>query len=135
MYSCMFNGRYVFYSETFKLQLSSITLHNFRSSLFRSLETCPSRSCSSCPNFFYNQIFNRSCKFQVFQVLHLHVRKATPMTFIVITHWNVVNWFRPQNQFLFWKLGHCVTKHLEIYVSGSQPFLSCDTPNANFIWH
>jgi hypothetical protein len=41
----MFNGRYVFYSETFKLQLSSINLHNFSSSLFRSLETCPSRSC------------------------------------------------------------------------------------------
>ncbi len=33
----MFNGRYVFYSETFKLQLSSINLHNFSSSLFRSL--------------------------------------------------------------------------------------------------
>ncbi len=44
----MFNGRYVFYSETFKLQLSSINLHNFSSSLFRSLETCPSRSCYLC---------------------------------------------------------------------------------------
>jgi hypothetical protein len=41
----MFNGRYVFYNETFKLQLSSINLHNFSSSLFRCLETCPSRSC------------------------------------------------------------------------------------------
>jgi hypothetical protein len=41
----MFNGRYVFYSENFKLQLSSINLHNLISSLFRSLETCPSRSC------------------------------------------------------------------------------------------
>ncbi len=28
------------------MQLSSINLHNFSSSLIRSLETCPSRSCS-----------------------------------------------------------------------------------------
>jgi hypothetical protein len=33
------------------LQLSSINLHNFSSSLFRSLETCPSRSCFSLKPF------------------------------------------------------------------------------------
>ncbi len=49
----MFYGRYVFYSETFKLLISSINLHNFSSSLFRSLETCPSRSCFLLKNIYF----------------------------------------------------------------------------------
>jgi hypothetical protein len=55
----MFYGRYVFYSETFKLQISSINIHNFSSSLFRSLETCPSRSC-----YLYFPIFERKMIFE-----------------------------------------------------------------------
>ncbi len=55
----MFNGRYVFYSETFKLQLSSINLHNFSSSLFRSLETCPSRSCLNSKTNYIIQAAHR----------------------------------------------------------------------------
>ncbi len=60
----MFNGRYVFYSETFKLQLSSINLHNFSSSLFRSLETCPSRSC-----FSFSLLLSLSVSFCIFLFL------------------------------------------------------------------
>ena len=38
------------------MQLSSINLHNFSSSLFRSLETCPSRSCSLFKSVLINKI-------------------------------------------------------------------------------
>ncbi len=69
---------------------------------------------SNHPNFFYNLIFNRSSKFQVFWVLHLHAEKAPPITFLVITHWNVLNRLRPLKVFLFRKLRHCVAKHLEV---------------------
>jgi hypothetical protein len=68
---CMFNGRYVFYSETFKLQLSSINLHNFSSSLFRSLETCPSRSCCITWNQTKPKLFKNYKKIKIVKYLIL----------------------------------------------------------------
>ena len=89
----MFNGRYVFYSETFKLQLSSINLHNFSSSLFRSLETCPSRSCF---------LFTTSLKFFVY--FYLNFLTSLKNESIKINFLSTLNTFRLKLVFSFLKM-------------------------------
>jgi hypothetical protein len=55
-----------FRKDSYTNPASLINLHNFSSSLFRSLETCPSRSCSVYRNF-HNQLTKIFDAFQLIE--------------------------------------------------------------------